>query len=179
MKRLVVVALAALAVVPTGNAKTIKVSWHEQKVLGDGALTFNVTKVVLTPTSWAVTATITNRTGARVEIDPTPKPQPAIVGLLADPHVYPGGMALVYLHSKPKKWYYDSDRTWWSFNMKASTPGMPKALADGASWTGTFRGSAKVARGIDYRVGFGLFSVSDPKVGESRFMWISDHSVRL
>ena len=174
---LLVAAVVAAAAAPAADAKTIKVDWRESVgVSGGGRIEFRLTKIVATTGSWAVTGSIRNATGARVEIDPAG--HPFAVATSPNP-VWHSGMALLELHRVYQVNIGGAQNQWWEHKATSFRPALPHSLAPGASWTGTLGGRAKLKAGRSYSLGLGLFLPQNPESGGSSVIWITDHSFKL
>lgn len=162
------VVLLALAVAPSAAAKTIRLNWTERIPAGFGypVLEFHVTSLTYDDEHFAVSASVRNRSKSPVTIDQTPrlKTLPTF-GVRLPPvvcrwHRYPacrnGGPILVAAttFSRP----------------------LPKVLAGGATWRGTFSGLAPMHKAIRVAVTFGNFLAPRQKKG---FSWATSHVVRL
>ena len=164
MKRVVLVALAAFVVVPAAGAKTFNVDWREQKVTGGRPVSFRITRIVITPTSWSLRLSIKNGTEAALKVTTPPLfTTPIKFLIISRREQYRGETALV-----------DDDHRV-THDPPASQ--LPKSIAKGATWSGTISGTGKMRHGR-YVVGLGWFEPLDPAAGGSGFYWVTDHSVQ-
>jgi hypothetical protein len=164
VKRAVLVTLAALVVAPTAGAKTFDVDWREQKVTGGRPVVFRITRIVITPTSWAVRLSIRNATRAALKVTTPP--------LLTTP--IPTLSILRKTDFRGETALFDYDHR----VVHDPPPSqLPRSIAKGATWSGTISGTGRM-RHARYVVGLGWFEPLDPAAGGSGFYWITDHSVR-
>ncbi len=157
------------------QAKTLNVNWREYKDLVGGQLNFRITKIVVTPTNWSITATVANRSPytlsiTRPKINNTPPNQGIWFSRdsgfgLADYTGTPGGGFFVHPNQHAR-------------------PTLPTSLKPNGFWQGTFSGKASIPTRRDLRVSFGWFTISaapdtDKGYVGQQFNWITDHSFRL
>ena len=163
MRRALLVALVALVVAPAADAQTFNVDWREQKVTGGRPVSFRITRIVITPTSWSLRLSIRNGTRAALKVT-TPAPMTTPI-----PHL-----------SVVRKEQYRGETALVDDHRVAHDPPpsrLPRSIAKGATWSGTISGTGKMRHGR-YVVGLGWFEPLDPAAGGSGFYWITDHSVR-
>ena len=158
------VLLVALVAAPAAGSRTFRVNWREQKIVASRAVNFRITKIVITPTSWSLTLSIRNGTRASLRVTTPPRGTTPIPTLnILRPEQYRGETALV-----------DTDH---SVAHDPPPSQLPRAIAAGATWSGTIGGTGKMRRGR-YVVGLGWFEPLDPHAGGRGFYWITDNSVR-
>lgn len=164
MTRVILVVLVALVAAPAAGAKTFKVDWREQKMVSDRAVSFRITKITITPSSWSVTLSIRNGTRAPLRVTtPAPMTTPIPTLSVSRKDQYRGETALV-----------DTDH---GVAHDPPPAQLPRSIAKGATWTGAIGGTGKMRRGR-YVVGLGWFDPLDPAAGGRGFYWVTDHSIR-
>jgi hypothetical protein len=178
MRLAALVAVVALLAVPAAKAKTLKVNWREYKGLPTGRVDFHVTRIVVTATSWSVTATVANHSPYALDVS-RPK--------TFDSKPYGGtwtgrdsGFGVAFF--VPPSGAGETGGYLVRPNQHAQ-PGLPAKLGSNAIWTGTFTGRAKLPKRNDLRVSFGWFTISSAPTDRSGdvgqgFNWITDHTFR-
>jgi hypothetical protein len=155
LRALPVVAALALVLASTVSAGVVHVDWREKaKLHGTPVIAFHVQALVTQSkgkvSGWAVVATVKNTTKRPLRIATNQ------FGLA----LFKDGKAI-----DPRKGKL--------MPALAFKPALPKVLAPGKSWSGTFAGIGAPPNGTYVRVLFGWFS--GPAVGGSGFNWLSDH----
>lgn len=181
MRRALAAALLAVAIAaPAAGAKTIRVSWNEQRRLHDGTFAFHVSRIDATTSSWSAVVSIANHTKTTYGLD-------SGCGGWSPQFVTPG-MGIIYPGGGPQ----GLSGGWSMRTARTAAPALPRLLAPGASWRGTIRGAGPLPRGIFLRLTFGYFvpgrpgtrSKCDPQRGFAPFdnttwYWTTDHTFRL
>lgn len=192
-RRLVLLPLTALLLlVPSAQAKTLTVNWNEAYSFpNSGSLTFHVTKIAVTPTSWRVTMTMKNKSPNTLEIsrpplDTVPYLDPKFKGW--------GGCGAVNLGKQAfglTKYTYKPGPNggrglggYLTLPWTHATPGFPSKLKPNASWRGTYSGAGPVPRKTELRLCFGLFTMTDaPSADKSEigtyFSLMTRHTFKL
>lgn len=170
------VVVTCLLFVSPAAAKTLRVNWTEYHSFGDGQATFHITKVVITPTSWSATASVTNRSSLTLSVTKPPtQTYPTIKGLWDQRNSGFGVAFQVPASSSGSGGYFVRPATF-------ATPALPTTLAPGATWRGTFGGTAKLPRRNDLRLSFGSLAVTKASqsawIGQT-FNRITDHTFRI
>jgi hypothetical protein len=147
---LVLVAAAALLLVPSASGKTINLNWREHAVLdGERVMRLRVDALALTPTRWAVRLSFTNT---------SPRP------------------LTVLRHDFALALYEPGTRDACRFRaLRATTfwPRKPQRLDPGKSWRGVFGGQATLPKRGSLRILVSWFS-GGPR-SFPRFGWLTDH----
>ncbi|MCC6222475.1 MAG: PD40 domain-containing protein [Thermoleophilia bacterium] len=135
------------------RARRIMLGWKERLISGGkAALAFEVTSLAVGARSWAVRASVTNLTGKAIRIRK---------------HF---GLALFESAAATEAYAQLSAATY--------APKLPKRLAPGQTWKGTFRGTGIMIPGRIVRVAFGTFLA--PLVpGRTAVDWLTAASARL
>lgn len=166
----------ALAAPSSAFAKTLHVNWREQKILATGgAITFHVTKIVVTPTSWAATVEIAN--GSPSPLDVYPQGLPPIPNPIRP--FWRDGFALLQDAVVVAPQDHTRHHELWQLLPTSSKPALPRVLAADARWSGTFGGTGKLKQRVQYRLGFGIFVSRDPDTGGASILWVTDHTFTL
>jgi hypothetical protein len=154
----------AVALVPSAQARTIKLNWIEKAdpAFGYPAMTFKVRDVVVTSKAWAVRASITNRSSKAVRIVRPNEYHPPQYGfgLGWAPKCEPPAISCRFETRR---------RTY-------SKPAIPAVLRPRQTWTGVFGGPGKVARSKLVNVTFGYF---EPTGGQKSFSWLTQNAFKL
>jgi hypothetical protein len=185
---LAVLAAALVLAVPTAQAKTLTVNWNEAYSFpGAGFLTFHVTKIVVTRTSWQVTMTVANKSPytldvSRPPLDTLPSIDPTFKGWGGCGAVNLGRQAFgLTKYVPPGKGHTGGYLTLpWTH----AQPGFPSKLEPNDNWHGTYSGSGPVLRKTELRLCFGLFTITDaPSADKSDvgtyFSWMTRHTFQL
>lgn len=179
MRLAALLAIISVVVVPAAQAKTLKPNWREYKGLGTGQVDFRVTKIVVTATSWSVTATVANHSPYTLNVS---RPQTFDSPIYRD--VWTGrdsGFGIAFYvppaHAGETGGYDVRPN-------QHAQPSLPTKLAANATWTGTFTGKTRLPKRNDLRISFGWFTISaaptdrSSDIGQS-FNWITDHTFRV
>jgi hypothetical protein len=179
MRRLVVVAALSLVLAPAAGAKTLKVNWHESKAVGAGRVDFHVTKIVVAARRWSVTAEVANRSPYALRVA-----QPKAMEANGTVWSRDAGFGVAYRSTDPNCVPVQGCVPGlWAFRAATGTPTLPASLAAGATWSGTFSGTAKLPHRTDLRLTFGYFTVTaapdaDVAYVGTSFNWVTDHTFR-
>jgi hypothetical protein len=174
---LFLIALGLIAA-PSAQAKTLKVDWREYSGLVGGQVNFRITKIVVTPTSWSVTATVTNNSPYTLDVtNPPLLSSGPFQGMWS---TRSAGFGLV-VYTPPK------GTSTGGYGVRPSnhaSPSLPRKLSPKATWRGTFSGTTKVPKGNELRLSFGWFIISDaPSERKSyigtQFGLVTHHLFRL
>jgi hypothetical protein len=157
LRMLSIAAALVLVFAAAAPAADVRVDWKEQARLhGRPVISFRVQRLITRKkgkvTAWAVVASVTNTTTKALRVSSNQF-----------------GLAL-FSDGKTT----DPRRAKTLFRAIAFSPALPRVLAPGKSWRGTFIGGGAVANGSYVRVIFGWFA--GPAVGGPGFNWISDHA---
>jgi len=157
-------AAAALVVPTTASARTLRLDWVETTSFGYPAMTFKVTSVTIRRDSWAVDASVTNRSHRDIGIVTEPSPYlPYRFGLLV-PSLEPR-RDLPETLSRDAAW-----RAAVSFD-----PRLPIDLQPLRTWSGRFTGRGTLPRRRPISVTFGSFA--SRQLGS--FSWTTAHAFTL
>lgn len=166
MRRVFTVAVcavaAALVLAAAGSAKTFKVNWNETKTFPGGYLSFHVTRIVVTATTWKVTASFTNHgktTTLTIARGYPPAPNLSPFGL-AYPVVAPGQRPTIN-----------------TLQMSHASPSIPARFGPGKTWTGSFNGYGVLPKGKIIWVVLGFFIPGGNQ--RAGFNWITSHAFKL
>lgn len=154
----------ALVLVPSAQARTIKLNWVDRISADFGYLpmTIAVRQVVITPRAWAVHASITNRSRKAIRIA---KP------IVSHPPQYTFGLGWAPKCPPP------------SFSCKLETrdftyakPPFPGILRPGQTWKGVYGGPGRPAKG---KLIYGTFGYFVPAGARDGFSWLTQNAFKL
>jgi hypothetical protein len=171
MRRLLVLAaVSALVLVPTAQAKTLKLNWVE-KTIGDyPAMTFKVKTLTVVGTKWSYVASVANNSKVAVKIGPgSPSEDGQYRFGLILPQKYDTSCHPVYTPCPaPRPPLAGAQST---------KPRMPTVLRPGQTWSGTVSGTRTIPRGVLIRIAFGYFT--DPAFRPTGFSFITENTFKL
>jgi hypothetical protein len=145
-----------------GTTRTITVKWNERKVIeGDNYAAFHVSKIVVAPRSWAVSAAIANHSTYTLNI---------IKGTTTGRG---SGMSILYYVPPPSGQIATGG--YLAIPAQYKKPGLV-VLRPGETWSGTFGGTGALPKHKALSIGFGYFTGSGLGGG---FNWITDHTFTL
>ena len=150
---------------PPAQPRTIGLSWHEAPGPKGETLVVDVRRFVVRPNGWSVSASVKNDTRVAITI--------------GRPH-HPGGTEFgVLVLASPDSRAVDAAGP--GVFASRFAPDIPRLLAAGATWSGTFSGRGRLAVASYVRVEFGRFTtVGAVQQGVPwRFRYITDHVLRL
>jgi len=160
MKRFLLVLVGiALAAPPAAGAKTIviKSNWHESFQFTSLArkceLKLHVTRLEVSGQTWTAKVGVTNRSPVGISLQST-RQKP----FFTKPFVYWAAPGLWWSTLERNGSWYPGGGTVLTHSARAGsvTPALPKTIAKGKSWFGTFSGSlATVPKDRLLRIGFG------------------------
>jgi hypothetical protein len=170
--------LAAICAVGCGVVQSAEpargvydIAWHESFGSGRQRIVFTVTRIVVRPPRWRVTASVANRTTIPLLVDRPHRPGQTLFGVL------PFRTATRQeLQQTAKDVRYRAPSAASSFR-----PSLPRELLPGATWRGVFSGLGSFRRGSYLRVEFGRFVPYGPLPrGLYRGMIeVTDHALKL
>ncbi len=155
----------ALVLVPSAQARTIKLNWVEQRsaTYFPVAMTFKVKDVTITKAAWSVHATFTNRSKKTIRISRKPAAYYAR---------YSFGLGIPNVVRQPG--FVNTELE--TLNATYAKPAFPKQLRAGQIWTGVFGGPGLPPTGKLINVTFGVFSA--PGI-DKEWSWVTDHAFKL
>lgn len=156
--------LAALALAPAVQARTIKLNWVDRVTsdFGYQPMTFKVASVTITARAWSVRGSVTNRSKRAVRIA---RPAPGY------PQQYAFGLGWASACPPPNTACRLDTRRW-----TYAKPALPSRLRPGQRWEGVFGGPGVVPRGTLVNVTFGRFVPAGETQG---FNWITQRAFKL
>jgi len=146
--------------VPQEPRKTIRLGWNERAVVGP-SLRFRVDSVAIGKRTWAVRASVRNSSAEALSLVPGRNTSQFDMG--------PGLVVPVVVAT-------DFRAEFKVVPALETKPPLPKSLAPGEGWTGSFAGVGKLPRKTLINVGFGLFRLPGD---QGSFSWTSQNSFRL
>ncbi len=168
MRRVLVSALLLALVVPSAAArpasseKVIPLTWVERQPLRGGALIVRVSRIEVAARSWTVTAEIANRSATMVRISQR------------QPRDFRKCVTSIVRYVRTKH-AYGSTINRQDFFPLTLRPALPRTLAPGKAWRGTFGSRGVLPRGQDLFVCVGFFTTAEDPDG---FSLISQRSFR-
>jgi hypothetical protein len=148
------------------EARTIELEWKESfEAHGRPVLEFAVTRVQFRPGGWSVGGAVTNRSTVGFSIV-APSGIPALLGRKQNWTWF--GLAWMTKRQDVRIVHAETYRP----------AALPKILAPGETWSGTFGGPVFAARRRTIRVTFGMFVArkTPPPGVPAQVGWVIDHS---